>query len=418
MDVLVCTIAFVAGLPIATSAQNEEPVTEEPAPEQPVAEEPEIPLPEQPATEESAVDEAAGVGVEPETEEGEIEDDEPLTVEDMQSASLAFEGDDDWIQLTSGEWLKGNIERMREDKLEFDSDKLGVVTITWSKIARVRSPAPNTYVFVDRSEAVGPAVVTKEEIIVETKEGVRTFERDTLLSIIEGRPRERNWWSCTLRLGVTGTRGNADQITYTAFFSLTREDEYTLSQVSYDGTFGRAGGVDNTNRHLGTANVNVYVSKRFYLTPITGQLLYDRFQNTRFRATPAAGFGHHLVDIDRLEWDVEAGLGYQFLRYLSTPEDVDNPQSDGFVLLRTLGTIDITDDVKFTFDWRTNLVFTTIGNTNHVGTGTFSFEITEIFSIDVSFLYLRTEDPAPREDDTIPVKNDYQVVVGLALEID
>ena len=160
------------------------------------------------------------------------------------------------------------------------------------------------------------------------------------------------------------------------------------------------------------------MSKRFYITPLTGQLLYDRFQNTRFRATPAAGFGHHLVDTDRVEWDVEAGLGYQFLRYLSTPEDVENPQSDGFVLLHTLGTIDITDDVKFTFDWRTNLVFTAIGNTNHVGTGTFSFEITEIFGIDVSFLYLRTEEPAPREDGTIPVKNDYQVVVGLTLEID
>ena len=37
----------------------------------------------------------------------------------------------DWLRLTSGEWLKGELKRMREDDVEFDSDKLDLVQFDW-----------------------------------------------------------------------------------------------------------------------------------------------------------------------------------------------------------------------------------------------------------------------------------------------
>ena len=37
----------------------------------------------------------------------------------------------DWIQLTSNEWLKGEIKGMYKDSLEFDSDKLDLLEIDW-----------------------------------------------------------------------------------------------------------------------------------------------------------------------------------------------------------------------------------------------------------------------------------------------
>lgn len=43
--------------------------------------------------------------------------------------------------------------------------------------------------------------------------------------------------------------------------------------------------------------------------------------------------------------------------------------------------------------------------------------MTTILYFDTSFLYLRTEEPFPRSDGTIPKKNDYQVVVGISLRI-
>ena len=50
----------------------------------------------------------------------------------------------DWIQLKSGEWLKGRLKAMQERKLEFDSDELNDLTFDWKDIRQVRSPAPST----------------------------------------------------------------------------------------------------------------------------------------------------------------------------------------------------------------------------------------------------------------------------------
>jgi hypothetical protein len=42
-----------------------------------------------------------------------------------------------------------------------------------------------------------------------------------------------------------------------------------------------------------------------------------------------------------------------------------------------------------------------------------------VIDLDIAFLYLRTEDPAPPPDPMAPAikKNDYQLVVGISLEL-
>ena len=151
---------------------------------------------------------------------------------------------------------------------------------------------------------------------------------------------------------------------------------------------------------------------------LTGQLLYDKFQNIRLRATPAAGIGANVITTYRWNWDVEfAPAGYQHLSLLTTLPGVQNPQSDGYMMFRTFADLDFTDDIQLLLEWRTNLVYTTIGNTNHMGNLDFTFRLTTILWFNTSFLYLRTEEPLPRGDGTVPKKNDYQVVVGLSLRI-
>lgn len=40
-----------------------------------------------------------------------------------------------WVQLKSGEWLKGEITRMFDDKLYFDSDEFDNVSLDWGDVA-------------------------------------------------------------------------------------------------------------------------------------------------------------------------------------------------------------------------------------------------------------------------------------------
>jgi len=341
-----------------------------------------------------------------------------MAQEDLpQSYMIQFGDEFDWVRLASGEWLRGNLERMRDGSLSFDSSELKLLTYDWKKVQELHSPRANTYVFTEGDDLVGPAMINEEFVVVQTVEGIVTRPRSELLGIIEHTERERNYWSTVFRLGLTANAGNTENLTFNAFWSLVREDALTRAEITYDGTFGTAARAEVANRHLGGGDVDIYVHPIVFVKALTGQLLYDKFQNIRLRATPAAGLGVHIITTYVVNWDFETAPGYQYLSLLDPAASVENPQSDGYWMFRMFADIDFTDDIQLLLDWRTNLVFTTIGNTNHVGSLDFSLRVTSILHFNTSFLYLRTEQPFPRSDGTVPKKNDYQIVVGISLRI-
>jgi len=319
--------------------------------------------------------------------------------------------------LTSGEWLKGKLKRMRDEDIEFDSDKLDLVNFSWDKVDQLHSPRINTYVFDDKFDVAGRAVVTKDKVLIETADGVESYPRDELLSILRGEPRERNWWSTRLSVGFSGTAGNTNQAQLNTAWDLRRADQRTRTELRYDGTFGYANGALTVNRHVGVAETKLYISKRFFFVPVTSEFLNDRFTNFKFRATPGTGAGVHLFDTKKVEWDLGGAVGYQYARFLSTEAGVQNPQSDGFIGFRTYADFDFTDDVELIIEWRSNVVYTNIGLTNHFGSAQFTVDITDIFDLGTTFKFYRTENPPTRADGTVPEKNDYEFIVSLALEI-
>lgn len=336
------------------------------------------------------------------------------------SYAIPFGDTFDWVQLVSGEWIKGEIRRMRDDSLEFDSDTLNTLNIDFGDVVRVHSPHIGTYVFEDRVSVTGKALIIDDKIIVATDEGTKTFPRSELESILEGGERERDWWSLKLGFGLTLNKGNTDQFTYNSTFDLRREDRLTLLNVTYNATFGRTNGTQNVRRHLANLDFRLFVAKRWFVTPAWCQFLNDRFQNIRFRATPAAGAGVHVIDESQVTWDFQTGIGYQFLKYNDgSTVDGANPQSDAFIPLSTSWDFDITGDIDLTLSWLTNLVVTTIGNTNHTGKAKLSIELTSALDLDVAFLFLRTENPGPPPEPADPPikKDDYQLVVGITVDL-
>jgi putative salt-induced outer membrane protein YdiY len=320
---------------------------------------------------------------------------------------VEFDGDDDWLRLTSGEWLRGDLEWMRDGDFEFDGDKTGVMRKGWS----------NVYVFRGWVDVMGRAMITKDEVIIHTEDGVQTFPRSELLSILRGGQRERDWWVFELGMGFTGAFGNSNQSSLNADFGLGRHDKRTSTIFLYEGTFGAANREVNVNRHLGQVGVTLFLSDRFYVVPAAAAFFHDRFANIKFRATPAALGGVQLFDTNRVEWDLECGLGYQFLRVIDTLPTVPNPQNDGFIPVRTYWEFEITGDIDLDLVWQSNIVFTTIGNTNHIGEATFTVEINDIFNFKTEFEYFRTEQPLPRQDGSIPKSNDFQLIVGFSIRV-
>jgi hypothetical protein len=347
--------------------------------------------------------------------------------------TIEFGDTDDWLQFTTGEWLRGNLRWVRAKGMEagenvrFYSQQFYSETFSVSYVESIHCPRIMTYGFKSNVDVSGKGMVTKDQVIIETEEGVKTYPRSELVSIIDGAPRERTWWSTRLSLGFSANAGNTNQGSVNTQFTVLRFDRRTAASIGYNGSIGYANDAVNVNRHLADFNVDLFLwGGRFYVIPIIGQLLYDQFQNYRLRASPAAGGGVHIFQKRKqkrkhsnyFEWDIESALGYQFTRYLSTATGLSNPQNDGFVMVRTYWELKfINRDVDIMIDWRTILVYTTFGNTNHNATAKVIIKITDRFDFEPSFLFLRTREPIQRADGTTPEKNDYQLVVSLALSL-
>jgi hypothetical protein len=347
--------------------------------------------------------------------------------------TIEFGDTDDWLQFTTGEWLRGNLRSVRAKGMEagenvkFYSQQFYSTTFSLSYVESIHCPRIMTYGFKSNVDVSGKGMVTKDQVIIETEEGVKTYPRRELVSIIDGAPRERTWWSTRLSLGFSANAGNTNQGSVNTQFSVLRFDRRTAAGIGYNGSIGYANDAVNVNRHLADFNVHLFLwGGRFYVIPIIGQLLYDQFQNYELRASPAAGGGVHIFQKRKqrrkhsnyFEWDIESALGYQFTRYLSTATGVSNPQNDGFVMVRTYWELKFVNrDVDIMIDWRTILVYTTFGNTNHNATAKVIIKITDRFDFQPSFLFLRTREPTQRADGTTPAKNDYQLVVSLALSL-
>lgn len=72
----------------------------------------------------------------------------------------------DWIQLTSGEWLKGEFKVLYEDKLQFDSDELDLQKIDWKDVRYVRGSGVFTVRFEGPFTIDGLLEVTEDKVII------------------------------------------------------------------------------------------------------------------------------------------------------------------------------------------------------------------------------------------------------------
>ena len=89
--------------------------------------------------------------------------------------TLRFADTSGWILTGTGEWLRGRVDWMRNDIMEFDSDEFGPLEVHMRDVAGIHAPHVDTYVFDDRSSLRGRAIITADRVVVETGGGRSTL---------------------------------------------------------------------------------------------------------------------------------------------------------------------------------------------------------------------------------------------------
>jgi putative salt-induced outer membrane protein YdiY len=321
----------------------------------------------------------------------------------------------DWIRLKSGEWLKGEIKELRNDKFEFDSDELDDLTFDWEDVVEVRSPRMNTCLFEGHVKATGTLLIRDNVVLVGGKETQR-FARQDLLTIAAGEEKEVNYWSGKVSIGLTGRSGNTDQTDLSTVASVMRRTALSRLALSYNGDFSKVDGEETINSHRANAKYDISLTRRLYLTPLSAEYYRDIFQNIEHRVVPAAGGGYHLVDRSGLTWDAELAAGYQHIRYESAPAGADSEDGQAAALARTYFDVDITKDIEFEAEYKIQFGIPDVEDAYHHALATVSVELTDVLDLNVSFVWDRVESPQRDSDGDIPKRNDFRMTVGLEVD--
>jgi len=322
----------------------------------------------------------------------------------------------DWIRLNTGEWLKGDIKTLRDRDFEFNSDKLDSQTFKWKDIHELRSPRQNTIVLTDKTTHTGTLLVKDGAVAMQTKDGEQRFDRSQLLSIIPGKKKTFGFWSGKVSVGITARSGNTDQFETNAQIFVRRRSPFSRVDFNYLGNYSALDGSATIDNHRFSGRWDLFLSRRWFATPISLDLFRDSFQNIALQITPAVGGGYRVVDTSKVEWELDLAAGYRVTEFESVIPGTPSEESTVTIIPGTKFEWDITDDIEFKLSYNIQVGVPDTAATNHHLVMGFEFDILKDMDLDITFQWDHVGEPRRAADGTLPLNDDYRTIISLGWE--
>ncbi len=321
----------------------------------------------------------------------------------------------DWIQTKSGEWFKGNIKAMYNDKLEFDSDELGLYTFDFKDITQIKSF--NVLGVNIENTAIFSGIIRFKDNEITIIQGDKTFKfnRGEIISLAPEGEREFNYWSAKVTLNMDVRKGNKDQYDYVAKANIKRRTSSSNLYFDYLGRISSRDSVQTANDHRLNQKYDRYITRNFFWTPLFSEYYQDKFQNIENQLTAGVGVGYALVDNAWAEWDVSAGPAYTYIEYLSVSEGSSTVTSPALEL-STKVDLELSSKVDFKYDYKLTWTDKKAGTYKHHMVATLENELTSWLDIDFTLVWDYLLYPERTNTGVLPVKSDYQFLVGLGIE--
>jgi len=321
----------------------------------------------------------------------------------------------DWIQLTSSEWLKGELIALYNDSLEFDSDELDKVTLDWEDVRLVRTARIMEVRFLGQPPVKGRLFVDGDVVRIVGDEE-RQFDRADLLTIAAGEPTELSHWSGKVSFGANLRRGNTEQVEINTVARGLRRTVRNRIGLEYLGNYNVTNDVSTANNQRLNGDVDWFVSDRLFIRPLQLEYYKDPFQNIAQRWTVGAAVGYQLVDTSRVGWSVGVGPAYQHTTFDSVAEGASDHEATPALLVRTTYTNELTGKIDYRFDYAFSLTSQASGRYNHHLVTGVEIEGIAFLDLDLTLVWDRIQAPRPTETGEVPKKDDYRLIVGLGFD--
>ena len=321
----------------------------------------------------------------------------------------------EWVELTSGEWLKGDIQGIRSDKMDFDSSQFDDLTLDMEDVVQTYSSAVNTFVFTERRVVIGIGHITPKEVIIQTAAGELRYPREQLLSLVVGDHNEWKLWSGSITAGLSTTSGNTEQTTTNLQASLHRKGAFLGLRFNYIGNLGSSDNVTNVNNQQLNFQSELFIYDRFYLIPASFEYYSDQFQNIDLRIRPGAGIGYQLFDEKKFSWTFNGTALYELQESISSTQN-ESTEFESFALgLKTNLEYDITSDITLTASYGLTLAIPSTSNVDQQVIAKLDVDITKYLSLTATVNWQRIGDPVPLADGTVPQSNDTIITMGASV---
>jgi len=128
------------------------------------------------------------------------------------------------------------------------------------------------------------------------------------------------------------------------------------------------------------------------------------------------GFGYQLIASPRIEWDIQGGVGANYLRYESVAQGEPNDEVSPVGTLGSDLTVELTSWIDYELLVNMTFLNEESGLYQHHIVSTLSTDLVGDIDLDVSFIWERTEKPQQRTDGTTPEQDDLHLLISIGYE--
>ena len=321
-----------------------------------------------------------------------------------------------WVQLDTGEWLKGEIIAIYDDKLTFDSDHFDKLSIDLEDVETIHGQGIFVISVQESRPVTGEFQIRGQRILVTAGDHSEDFDRDSLVSITRLAKQERDRWTGDVDIGLNMQEGNSDIWDYSVGAKLQRRTPVSRWTFEYIGNKNEVEGERVSDSHRLTVAADRFTGRRLFWRPVSSQYFRDEIQNIKHQATVDTGFGYNLVDTRRTTWELQAGVGGNYLENVSVEEGEANGEWSPVGTFGSDLDIELTSWLDYELLVKMWFLEENAGKYQHQVVTTLSSDLIGDLDLDISLHWNRTENPQAAEDGTIPEQDDYRLQVSLSYE--
>lgn len=321
----------------------------------------------------------------------------------------------DWVQLKSGEWLRGQLKYIQKKEVEFDSDEMDEQTLKLKDVSKLYTARRVFTQFEDQPPAYGRVVISNDLVMVSGAEPL-SLHRDLLMGITPsgGRTGIRNW-SGNFNVALSLQSGNNDQTTVTTSAELARRTPNTTLILNYLGNYSQVNDIESANNDRVNVTYDVRLNQDWFLRPGLVEYYHDSLANISYRLTVGVGAGYYIFDRTGLEWTVSAGPAYQYTKFSTVETNQSDHASTPAAVFNSNFKADVTQRLTFIQSWQSIFTERDAGQYSHHTVSTLEFEIKRHLNLDVSFIWDYLQNPQARSDGELPQNSDYYLTVGFGV---